>query len=361
MKKLGLLLLSGFIFFNSCKQNGAKITGTISNTKSDTLYLISGSNMEFVDSVYVVDGKFTYNKTYTEPTPVQVVLKSSGQSAYIFLENSNITIDANANDLQSIKIKGCASETEFASYLTSLDPLQAKMKSITERGQLATSQAAIDSLNLEYTAILADKGMFVKAHLKAHPSSCVSAFLAYSDMVSENNLAKIETFTSLLDAKAMSTSYGKNLQDHVATLKSTAIGSVAPEFKLNNTDGKEIALNSFRGKYLLIDFWASWCNPCRLENPNVVAAFNKYKTNTAGFDILSVSLDEDAGKWKDAIAKDNLTWTHVSDLKGWTSKIATQYGVQSIPANVLIDKQGKIIAKNVYGASLDSLLNIVLK
>lgn len=133
-----------------------------------------------------------------------------------------------------------------------------------------------------------------------------------------------------------------------------AQGQDAPEIDLQTPDGKNLKLSDLRGKYVLVDFWASWCKPCRLENPNVVKVYQKYKDK--GFEILGVSLDRDRNRWLQAIAADNLTWKHVSDLKYFNSAAAVTYGVQAIPFTVLVDKEGKIIAQNLRGQSLYSKL-----
>ena len=136
-----------------------------------------------------------------------------------------------------------------------------------------------------------------------------------------------------------------------------AVGNIAPELKFSNPEGKEIKLSSLRGKMVLIDFWASWCGPCRMENPAVVKAYNKYKDakfkNAKGFDVYSVSLDKNKESWLKAIKQDKLVWkSHVSDLKFWNSEAATLYGVESIPTNWLIDGNGIIVAKNLRGQNL---------
>jgi peroxiredoxin len=148
------------------------------------------------------------------------------------------------------------------------------------------------------------------------------------------------------------------LRAHADILRNVAIGKTAPEIVLNDTAGKSVKLSSLKGKYVLVDFWASWCGPCRAENPNVVKAYKKY--NEKGFTVFGVSLDENREKWLAAIKKDGLTWSHVSDLKGWANVAAKQYAVMGIPANFLLDKEGKIIASNLRSEDLGKKLEEVL-
>jgi peroxiredoxin len=145
--------------------------------------------------------------------------------------------------------------------------------------------------------------------------------------------------------------YYKIIQNYVSILQQTAIGSEALDFTQLTPEGNSVSLSDFRGKYVLIDFWASWCGPCRKENPNVVNVYNKYHND--GFEVLGVSLDQNKENWLKAIESDGLVWTQVSDLKGWSNEVANQYGIKSIPSSLLIDPNGIIIGKNLNGAELE--------
>nr|HQU58722.1 TlpA disulfide reductase family protein [Saprospiraceae bacterium] len=145
-----------------------------------------------------------------------------------------------------------------------------------------------------------------------------------------------------------------NLQMEVKKAQSFMIGGEAPDFTLKTPEGQDMSLSELRGKVVLIDFWASWCGPCRRENPNVVRMYNEYKDK--GFDILGVSLDKTQDRWVEAIQQDGLSWHHVSDLKGWANEVAQAYGVRSIPHTVLIDAEGKILARNLRGEALEQKL-----
>ncbi|MGZ3846016.1 MAG: peroxiredoxin family protein, partial [Flavisolibacter sp.] len=197
--------------------------------------------------------------------------------------------------------------------------------------------------------------------VKKHPNSSVALFAVKQYAGWDIDASKVEPLFNSLPASVKSLPSARALKDRIDIARKTGIGNYAMDFTQSDTLGKPVSLSSFKGKYVLVDFWASWCGPCRRENPNVVKVFNKYKDKN--FTILSVSLDRpDAkDKWLAAIHKDGLTWTHVSDLKYWDNAVAKEYGIRAIPQNLLLDPQGKIIAKNLRGEDLDAKLTDVFE
>ena len=203
-----------------------------------------------------------------------------------------------------------------------------------------------------------EKKQLVINYTKSHPSSIVSAYEIYSNFSYNPRLGQLDSLYQELDTNLRTTYFGRIIENIIEKEKLTAIGKPAPEFSANDVNGKPIALSSFKGKYVLIDFWASWCGPCRQENPNVVKAYHRF--HDKGFDIFGVSLDRDKVKWLEAINKDGLDWTQVSDLKGWESASVSLYGVQGIPMNYLLDKNGIIVAKGLRGDELENKLAEIL-
>ena len=315
-----------------------------------------------IDSADVKDGAFSFKGELTLPEVLYVSFNEGKEMFPVFVENKTIQITGSLASPDSIKIAGSSSQKIVDDFKTGLKSHEAIMNGIVDRYYEAEDKGdedAMKNIDVEYYAADSVKNSYIEEFIAKNSSSVVAPYLSLRYLLSSYEIPQIETLVASFKDDAKKSIYTTNITDRLAVLKNSQVGSPAPEFSMNDTDGNPIALSSFKGKYVLIDFWASWCGPCRAENPNVVAAYKKF--NKKGFDIFGVSLDENNDKWLEAIKKDGLTWKHVSDLKGWSNAAAKLYGVNSIPHSVLLDKEGVIIAKNLRGEELHKKLEEVLK
>ncbi len=317
-------------------------------------------------AIIAKDGSFSFKGTVDEPMIGAVYFPSTiqkdNQALTFFIEGGSTELTGKKNELNVATVKGGESNTDLKKVEAILNGYYKKMKVLGDSLyalKSAGNEAALKPLESQYMKLEEEQKSEVIKFIKDHPKSHASAFFAYQFTNYGTDPVVVENVYNSLDTSIQTTFYAKKLKNVVDALKASGIGNKAPDFALQTPDGKTVSLSSFKGKYVLLDFWASWCGPCRQENPNVVKAFNQFKDKN--FTILGVSLDEDKTAWQNAIMKDGLTWQHVSDLKGWQSSVAGMYSVQSIPANFLIDIEGKIIAKDLRGEQLESKLREVLR
>jgi peroxiredoxin len=318
------------------------------------------------DSAVLVNGKFQFSGTIGA-TPVMAYLQLNqkgtgpGYKDYkaIYLEKGTITVNSK-DTLASAKVEGTKTNVENAKYELAHKPiddaytaLEAKQKAASPDVQ--KSEAFEKENHKAEKEIDAQENVINKQFIKENPDSFISlnALEGYAYGADYVDIAPL--FNGISPAIKESEP-GKKFAERLPKLKAVALGATAPEFAEADTSGKIVSLSSFRGKYVLIDFWASWCGPCRHENPNVVKAFNHYKGQK--FTIVGVSLDRPGAKdkWLAAIHKDGLAWTQLSDLQFWDSKTAGLYAVRGIPQNFLLDPDGKIIGKNLRGDDLEDKL-----
>lgn len=287
-------------------------------------------------------GKFTIKGNLKEPSFIVLIFGDQPPAIPLFIDNSKIKIEGDKNNLENLVISGSQSEEEFSEYSKQLKPYEKIFSQGAEPD--AASIAAVEKISENF--------------VQKHPGSFVAPIAIIRVLQSSQNIALAEKLYWMMTKEVKESDLSRYVNQQLALAKINPIGSQVANFTQADTAGRPVKISSFRGKYVLIDFWASWCRPCRQENPNVVAAFNKY--HKKNFTVLGVSLDQAKPAWLNAIHMDGLTWTHVSDLKGWGNEVAAIFKVTSIPQNLLIDPTGKIIAKNLRGEALQNKLDEIL-
>ncbi|MEP6700053.1 MAG: TlpA disulfide reductase family protein [Bacteroidota bacterium] len=357
MKKiLFLLLLCPVIVFAQLKPKGFIIEGKLDGYPDGTpihLYK-NGENTEMA-TAKLVKTKFLLKGAVKEPTLCFLVIGEK-RPVEIFVENGTITFKEKKATPPIYQIEGSASHKVFEGFLKAFIPLAQQLNTLASSINYAVPGPDRESLMVTYTNAQQNMQKQIDKLVSDNPSSAVAAFVLNATYQFNEDVMMLEKRFNDLDLTVRNSDAGKLLEQFIAEKKIGAVGTQSLDFTQPDTTGTPISLSSFRGKYVLVDFWASWCGPCRSENPNVVESFKKF--NTKNFTILSVSLDRPGqkAKWVDAIKADNLTWTHVSDLQFWDNAAAKLYHIQGIPQNILVDPEGKIIAKNLRGPALQEKL-----
>jgi Peroxiredoxin len=321
------------------------------------------------DSTQVINGAFTFKQYTVHPINALLSVSRDGKPttrfqasdiARVYIEpGAKITLESNEN-IADRKIKGSKSEEFYKVYTDYVCSFDNKIDSIRQLAINRDNEARRPVLMKEMNRVLEDKRVQTKDYILKHPNQFVSLNLLEEYAGYSIVYADVQPVFEKLVPELKNSVKGKIFAEKLAVAKSSGVGVQAADFTQPDTAGVPVSLSSFRGKWVLIDFWASWCAPCRAESPVLKQAYEEFKSKN--FDILAVSLDFNRTNWIKAIKDDGLTWHHVSDLKYWKNGVAVQYGVVSAPQNILVDPTGKIVAKNLRGEELKSkLLQLISK
>ena len=359
MRKLLLSIVAASMTLAACNaQSGYKVTGTVEGMPDGKAIIatVNGSTLDTLAKADVKNGSFEFTGNVSEPTGAYIMVIGQRGAIPFMLENANITISAGQAGLT---VTGSEGQKIYDQFMAINATAQQEAMKLQQEYQAANGdQAKIQAIQEAYAKLMTDVQAKETELIKANPDSYVSAFVIASGM-GQMEYEQLKERYNLLGEKAKAGAQGKAIAAQIAKLESTAIGQIAPNFTITTPEGESISLYDIKGKVKLIDFWASWCGPCRGENPHVVEIYKEY--HPKGLEIFGVSLDNNKEAWVKAIADDGLVWKHGSDLKGWQSAPAQLYSVTGIPHKVLLDENNKIIAKNLRGDELKQKIAELLK
>jgi peroxiredoxin len=310
-----------------------------------------GATVEFLNgqtgapemTTTVQGGKFSFKGKIDRPDFKIILFNREPPYITLFMDNSTVNITGDKTTIDKAIISGSPSHKAFEEFNNSLEPYQAVFDDKAPYDAVANANAM----------------EVIRKFVAAHPGSYITPFAIIRFNQIADEISETEVLYNQLTPEIKTSAMSQYIAQQITEAKVNGTGTLLPDFAQPDTSGISVSLSSLRGNYVLVDFWASWCGPCRQENPNLVAAYNKYKNKN--FTVLGVSLDKAKPAWIDAIKMDGLTWTHVSDLQGWQNSVAQQFQIFSIPQNFLIDPDGKVVGKNLRGAALDRKLARILK
>ncbi len=355
---------AGMLLLVSCQHSNSNmydLTGKITGQVPAKVYLqYYGENgMNVIDSANFVNGEFKFKGTVPSPDFYYLRIGNENNLLGFFLENSKIYITANVDSLRNATVTGSAIENESQAFNESKKAYEKQLNVLYQEFKVSTDEMRQKEIEHTYDSIENLETQYIKQYVFDHGNSILAPYIIRHELIYTAGLKELEELTNALSPDLKENKYTKELHTRIELLRTLQPGMDAPQFTQNDVEGNPVNLTDFKGKYLLIDFWASWCHPCRQANPTVVKMYKKY--HNRNFEILGVSMDSKKDNWVKAIQDDDLVWSQVSSLQGWDNPVGKLYGVNSIPHQILIDPEGKIVKRGIHAEELDDLLGSTLK